>query len=76
MNGVYYVSETKTRKTLRVDFSALSVEHKKIYEEAENYISNKYPIKCVCGRLCTGLHERTCQKFRNAVNREFIRRTK
>lgn len=74
MNGIYY--ETQTKKILRVDYYALSNEHKKIYEQAELTISEKHPVKCVCGRLCTGLHERTCQKFRNAVNKEFMRKIK
>jgi|GEM_PF-5621521 len=65
---------TKIIKTRTVCYGSLSLEHKKIYDEADLYISNKHPIKCVCGKLCTGLHEKTCSKFRSAVNREFFKR--
>lgn len=54
----------------------MTKEQEEIYKQAEQYISNKYSVKCVCGRLCTGLHELTCKKFRNAVNKEFMRRIK
>ena len=59
-----------------IDYSILSKEHKKIYHESENYVSDKYLMRCICGRLCTGLHERSCRKFRLAVNKEFLRRIK
>lgn len=74
MNGVYFYSQTK--KILGIDYYALSAKHKKVYDEAINYVSDKHPIKCLCGRLCTGLHEKSCQKFRNAVNKEFLKRIK
>lgn len=32
------------------------------------------PIFCVCGKLATGIHERTCKKFNNKVEREVLRR--
>lgn len=52
----------------------MTKEQEEIYKQAEQYVSDKHPVKCVCGRLCTGLHELTCKKFRNAVNKEFMRR--
>ena len=52
----------------------MTKEQEEIYKQAEQYVSDKHPVKCVCGRLCTGLHEMTCKKFRNAVNKEFMRR--
>lgn len=39
------------------------------YEEAKEQISNEHPFRCVCGKLCTGLHEMNCIKFRQAVAR-------
>ena len=38
-------------------------------EKAEQQISEEHPITCVCGRLCTGLHETRCAKFKKAVDR-------
>ena len=72
MNGI--VTGSRVIKTRRVVYQQLSEEHKKIYDAADLYISNKYNLFCACGKLCTGLHERTCAKFRNAVNREFFKR--
>lgn len=36
-------------------------------KKAEQQISEEHPIVCVCGRLCTGLHEMRCAKFKKAV---------
>lgn len=38
-------------------------------KKAEQQISEEHPIVCVCGRLCTGLHEMRCAKFKKAVDR-------
>lgn len=54
----------------------MNKEQEEIYRQAEQYVSNKHPVKCVCGRLCTGLHELTCKKFRNAVEKGYQRRIK
>lgn len=51
----------------------LSKDDYDLYKKAENEISEKHPIKCFCGRLCTGLHEQTCKKFRDAVERRYLR---
>ena len=51
--------------------SGLSNQDYELYEKAENEISEKHPVKCVCGRLCTGLHEMNCKKFRSAVEKIF-----
>jgi len=40
-----------------------------IRKQAEEQVSQEHPIICVCGRLCTGLHEMHCAKFRQAVER-------
>lgn len=74
MNGVD--ENVKRIKTTNIVYSQLSEEHKKIYDKADNTISNRYNFICCCGKLCTGLHERTCSKFRSAVNREFLRMVK
>lgn len=37
-------------------------------QKAWNQISEEHSVVCVCGRLCTGLHERSCSKFQKAVD--------
>jgi hypothetical protein len=71
MKGVYYSS--KVTKSVFVDYGSLSPEHQRLYEKSRDYVSSQHPIKCVCGRLCTGLHEQSCGKFRAAVNRHFLK---
>ena len=46
-------------------------EKTKLYEKAWDQVSNEHNIICVCGRLCTGLHERNCGKFRKAVETRY-----
>lgn len=46
-------------------------EKTRLYEKAWDQVSDEHPMKCVCGRLCTGLHERNCSKFRQAVDRRY-----
>ena len=38
-------------------------------EKAWGEVSARHPVKCVCGKLCTGLHERNCSKCQKAVDR-------
>jgi len=52
------------------------VTEAEIREQAEEQVSQEHPIKCVCGRLCTGLHEMHCAKFRQAVERRVKKLTK
>lgn len=52
--------------------SLLSDDDYKLYEKARDEISDKYPIRCICGRLCTGLHEVSCKKFKDAVERKYL----
>ena len=52
--------------------SFLDIVDYRLYEKARNEVSNKHPVKCVCGRLCTGLHEVNCKKFRDAVERKYL----
>jgi hypothetical protein len=37
-------------------------------KKAWDEVSDRHPIKCFCGKLCTGLHERNCAKFQKAVD--------
>lgn len=39
----------------------------KIYEQAWDEVSREHEFICVCGKLCTGLHESTCRKFKDKV---------
>lgn len=70
--GIY--ETTKSVKSIYVEYNSLNPEHKKQWDLALDEVSQKHPIKCVCGRLCTGLHERTCSKFRAAVTKNFLKR--
>ena len=54
-----------------MDISMLNNEQYKLYRESENQVSDEHPYKCVCGRLCTGLHERNCKQFRKSVERRY-----
>lgn len=54
-----------------MDISMLNNEQYKLYREAENQVSDEHPYKCVCGRLCTGLHERNCKQFHKSVERRY-----
>lgn len=54
-----------------MDISMLNNEQYKLYREAENQVSDEHLYKCVCGRLCTGLHERNCSQFRKSVERRY-----
>jgi len=46
----------------------------KTRREIEEVISNSQGMFCVCGRLATGLHERTCRKFANKVTTETVKK--
>ena len=37
-------------------------------------LSNQQTMFCCCGKLATGLHERSCTKFNNKVDAETINR--
>lgn len=36
-------------------------------QEADNIVSEQHPMICVCGKLCTGLHELNCSRFKKKV---------
>lgn len=46
----------------------------KVRQETENELSDKQSMFCLCGRLATGLHERSCSKFRNKVTSETLKK--
>ena len=46
----------------------------KTRQEADQYVSDQHPMWCVCKRLCTGMHERSCRRFQNKVNSETVKR--
>jgi len=43
-------------------------------KEVERELSDSQDMFCVCGRLATGIHEMNCQRFRNKVNSETVKR--
>lgn len=49
-------------------------EFASMYGKVFDDLSETQPIFCVCGKLATGLHERTCKKFKDKVEREVLRR--
>ena len=44
----------------------------KVFEE----LSDKQQFMCICGRLPSSLHERSCTKFNNKVTSETVKRLK
>ena len=51
-------------------------EWKRVRQEVDQEVSDEHSMKCVCGQLCTGLHESYCQKFRNAVDTRTVKKLK
>jgi hypothetical protein len=37
-------------------------------------LSDRYPMFCVCGKLCTGLHENNCKKFQDKITSETVKK--
>lgn len=56
-----------------INVSCLSNEDFELYKKAEFEVSMAHPLKCVCGRLCAGLHEMNCKKFKDSVERKYLR---
>jgi len=48
----------------------------KARQEADEEVSNELSMFCVCGSLCTGLHESYCQRFKDKVNTRAINKLK
>lgn len=51
-------------------------EWKKAHKEADDEVSKDCSMFCICGRLCTGLHERTCRRFRTKVDSVAVKKLK
>lgn len=45
--------------------------NKELWEKAYNTVSDRHPVKCVCGRITSGLHEYNCSKFFHSVERHY-----
>lgn len=43
-------------------------EWRQAWQLNEEGLSQAQPMFCVCGRLATGLHERTCRRFQKKVD--------
>ena len=72
---------TKPRRDLKAERIAFlqkysPEEWKKARQEADQEISDEHSIKCVCGKLCTGLHESYCQRFKGAVDTRAVKKLK
>ena len=46
------------------DFKGWLLARQKTWDE----LSDVHDMFCVCGRLCTGLHEQSCKKFQDRIN--------
>lgn len=51
------------------DFNSWLVARQKAWDE----LSEKYSMFCVCGKLCSGLHENGCKRFQDAINLRAIK---
>jgi hypothetical protein len=51
-------------------------EWREAHTTADTLVSSQCAMWCVCGKLCTGLHERTCARFKNKVNSEAAKQLK
>lgn len=40
----------------------------------DSEFSQKQEMFCICGKLATGLHERSCRKFNQLVNKETMKK--
>ena len=45
----------------------------KMRQIIENKLSDTQGMFCLCGRLATGFHERSCSKFRNKIISETVK---
>jgi len=52
------------------------VEWRQTRQLTDEGVSQAHPLTCVCGRLCTGLHERSCRRFINKVDSETVKSLK
>jgi len=73
-----YTQPRRDKKAERIAFLqkyAFS-EWLKARQEANDEVSREHEMFCVCGRLCTGLHESSCKKFRDKVDGRAVEKLK
>ena len=46
----------------------------RVRQETNEEVSKEHPTWCVCRMLCTGLHESSCRRFKNKVNRKAVKK--
>ena len=51
-------------------------EWHKTRKEVDEEVSREHSMWCVCGRLCTGLHEMNCKRFQDKVTNKTLVRLK
>lgn len=44
--------------------------------KVDDELSSKQTMMCVCGRLATGMHERSCSRYNAKVNSQTVKRLK
>jgi hypothetical protein len=61
---------------LQEKLDALQTNHMSMWlsarQEAWDEMSDACSMFCVCGRLCTGLHEQNCRKFQDKVTKKAV----
>jgi hypothetical protein len=47
-----------------------------LWDKYEAELSDSQSMFCICGRLATGLHEQSCNRFKTAVEKKIIEAVK
>ncbi len=73
-----YTKPRRDKKTERIAFlqKYAMEDWIKARKEADDEISDEHSMWCVCGKLCTGLHESSCKKFRDKVDGRAVMKLK
>lgn len=73
-----YKTRVRDKKTERINFLQKYAfnDWLKARQEADQEVSDEHNMFCVCGKLCTGLHERYCQRFKNKVDSRAVEKLK
>ena len=77
LNGVkgYTVNKIKKNmKALNYYIENYYTDYMRTHTQVFLELSDKQTMFCCCGKLATGLHERTCRKFNAMVNKETLKR--
>lgn len=48
----------------------------RVRKEVDERVSRSFSMMCICGRLCTGMHERSCKRFQAKVDSETVKELK